>query len=97
MKWYSWLWIIVRFTLFCVLWYCLTSLVLGIVLGIVWLVDGNYSDIHDTGHLITSISQSDDLMWLGVIALVVGICLSGWQHFRFYKRRFGTTVEPNTS
>ena len=96
MKWYNYVFLICRVLLFWVLYHLAISLVLGMIIGVVMLVQhGGHTHVDD----ITNSFADNFLMFviIGTCSLVVAGVLSGWQHFRYYKRKIESNPQPQPS
>ena len=88
MKWYEYLWIGIRCLLFAILWYIVASVIFGLILGILLLINGEFSnDPHELGHLIQDVTLGSYAQYMGVLSLAIGVLISGFQHFRYYKKK----------
>lgn len=86
MKWCTYVWISFRFLIFVVLYNIIISLCLSFLLGVFILIKEGIPNTTDEAAL--GIVENMLVFWISiVISLISAGALSGWQHFRYYKRK----------
>lgn len=92
MKWYSYMWIVVRFLLFCFLYHIIISMIVGMFIGFTLVGQ------HDHVHIEEMIAQvMDEYLWVGFLSIGLAFIISGFQHFNYYKRRKQELAENDSS
>ena len=72
------------------------SLVLGMIAGVVMLVQhGGHAHVDDIANSFAD--NFSMFVIIGTCSLVAAGILSGWQHFRYYKRKIGEKKTSITS
>lgn len=91
MKWYSYLWIGVRFLLFWFLYHIAISIITGLIIGFINVESNKVALANDSYQFFNEVMQ--DVVWIGIISLVVSGLISGFQHFKYYQRRVRELTE----
>ena len=83
MKWYTYVWLFLRFCLYSLFLHICISIVAGITYGMVFLPAQTTTT--DLAELTTQIMSGPVVWWIGIVSLITSIILSAWLNYRHYK------------